>query len=60
MEMIKNWLVVELKNIVDVSNYVEIPPIDFEKEESNIIHGKSFSRYGDPKFKNIHYDVKNK
>lgn len=60
MEMIKDWLVVELKNLVDVSDYVEPPPVNFEKEVSSIIHGKSFSRYGDPKFKDIHYDVKNK
>jgi hypothetical protein len=60
MEMIKDWLVVDLKNLVDTSNYVEAPPINFEKEDSNIIHGKSFSRYGEPKFKNIHYEVKNK
>ena len=32
MEMIKDWLVVDLKNLIDVSDYVEPPPINFEKE----------------------------
>jgi len=60
MEVNKNWLVLPLKNLVDISEYKENPPENFEREDSNIIHGMSFSRYGAPQFKKLHFLVKNK
>lgn len=58
--MNKNWLVLDIKNFIDVSGYLEEPPKYFEREQSNIINGRSFSRYNAPQFKPIHYECKNK
>ncbi len=58
--MNNNWLVIDLKGLVDPTPYKEDPALEFEREESNIIKGLSSSRYSDPKFKKLHYEVKHK
>lgn len=60
VEISKDWMVVDLKNLIDVSIYKEPPANKFEIEKSDIIKGVSSSRYSHPKFKKLHYEVKNK
>lgn len=58
--MIPDWNVLDVNQLVDVSTFVERPPRKFEREKSDVIHGKAFSRYNEPKFKELFYEVKNK
>lgn len=77
MAIDKNWSMIRIKNMIDVSSYIEEPTYDFryetwtkdgqilesKKKESSVkaacIGGNTFSRYAHPKFKPIHYKVKN-
>ena len=58
--MIPDWNVLDVNQLADVSTFVERPPRKFEREKSDVIHGKAFSRYNEPKFKELFYEVKNK
>ena len=60
MEVRKDWLVLECQGLLDVSNFVESPPRKLEREKSDIIQGKTSSRYNHPRFKELYYDCKNK
>jgi len=60
MEITKDWLVVDLKNLIDVSEYKEEIPNEFQTEDCPGINGVSSARYGEPRFKKLHYDVKQK
>ena len=58
IEVRKDWLVMDCQGLLDISNYVESPPKKFKKETSGIVHGKAFSRYNHPPFKELHYECK--
>ena len=60
MEVRKDWLVLECQGLLDVSSFIESPPIRLERETCDIIQGKTSSRYNHPAFKELHYDCKNK
>ena len=60
MEVRKDWLVLECQGLLDVSSFIEYPPIKLERETCDIIQGKTSSRYNHPAFKELHYDCKNK
>ncbi len=71
---IENWNFIKVKNLIDVSKYIEEPPlgeskhlryyntgvsvVETREEQNMVIRGKTFSRYNYPKLKPILFEIK--